>query len=321
MFYLIGTRPSTAPTYQGYNGRESNIRDINGESTSNIPASNSRGTQSSSFRSRVNSATSNTPLLEPTTNILQGVASAKSIVPSAGIVGAIAGTAFGGIIASSVGGKKGGYTVPGHDYLGPGNTIGIDAPRSGADAIAKSHDVHYTNLIYQLRAGLVTEEEFIKEIQHTDKKHIEEFAEWYDTTGDWGAFIGKYGLGLKHWIEQQVGHLYPSVTGKCHIINHLQMNDQIGLASTRGRDVMRGNSIIWHSCEEVYPLTIPFQEETKKSVGTQTASIQKNYLTKDKILKLLSKKTITTSYSLILKSIIQAVIAECLRQALAQEEQ
>lgn len=128
--------------------------------------------------------------------------------------------------------KEKGAVLPGRDYIGPGNDIRIDAPRSGADAIAKEHDIDYENLTYQLRAGKVTTDDFIKNIQHADRTAVEKFAEWYDTTGDWDAFIGKYGLGAKRWIESVVGHVYPFIPGKCLVnsITFLPTKDLIGIA-------------------------------------------------------------------------------------------
>lgn len=111
--------------------------------------------------------------------------------------------------------KNKGAVLPGTDYVGPGNEIKIDAPRSGADAVAKDHDIAYDTLTRQLRSGRLKVDDFVKNIQRSDDKAIKEFAEWYDATGDWDAFVGKYGLGLKRWIEGVVGHVYPFIPGKC----------------------------------------------------------------------------------------------------------
>lgn len=141
--------------------------------------------------------------------------SLKPLVTTAAITGAGIGTAVGGLIATtSKNNDYGGHTLPGSDYIGPGNEIRIDAPRSGADAIAKDHDVHYRNLIYSLRSGEITVRQFVDHIEQSDTKAIRDFAEWYDTTGDWSALIAQYGLGLKHYIEQRVGHIYPRIPGK-----------------------------------------------------------------------------------------------------------
>lgn len=306
-----------------YSGNSGNIRrepavHSGGTSDVRVQEGHGGGSEHSEPGGNAGRYSSSDPLLRPGSGSILGSATGK-LVPASIVAGTVTGLAAGGIIASSVGGKEGGYTLPGHDYLGPGNTIGIDAPKTGSDAVAKEHDVSYSNLIYDLRAGHITEEQFVRNIQQADKKAIEQFAEWYDTTGDWAAFVGKYGLGLKHWIETKVGHLYPRA-GKCKdTINLLPMNVRTGNDLTRASDDTHGSSITLRSSDEGYPLTIPFQ--STRTLGTQTYHPLRKYLTREKILKLISKKTITTSYSIVLKSIIQAVLVECLRHLVLGEEQ
>ncbi|XP_049955448.1 uncharacterized protein LOC126471369 [Schistocerca serialis cubense] len=103
-----------------------------------------------------------------------------------------------------------GYNLPGSDYVGSGNPINIDAPRSGADAIAKEHDVGYDNLLKEARERPFTEEEFRQRVQQLDAKAIIDFAIDWSHTRNWHSFVGKYGLKLKTAVEQRIGKtLYP----------------------------------------------------------------------------------------------------------------
>lgn len=131
----------------------------------------------------------------------------------AGIGGALA---LGGISASIANRiKEKGVTLPGSDYIGPGNEIKIDAPRNEGDAVAKEHDVAYDDA--QKAASF---EIFKQHIERADYKAIRSFKEAYSKEGRWQNLVGHYGLRAKAWLESFLKQpIYPSFTGKWENLN------------------------------------------------------------------------------------------------------
>lgn len=127
-----------------------------------------------------------------------------------GGTGAAVGSLLGGAIEAFSSGSNGGLTLPGSDYIGPGNRIQIDAPKSASDAIAKYHDISYQELITAAQRGVISKKEFLYAINHTDKEYADQFDKEWKESGDWHAFIGKYGLKFKNYIEEKTGVWYPS---------------------------------------------------------------------------------------------------------------
>lgn len=134
------------------------------------------------------------------------------------LLGGAVGSLAGGTIEAFTG-KKGGITLPGSDYIGPGNKIDIDAPKSNADAIAKYHDISYQELLESARRGVISQKEFIYAINHSDKATAEQFDKEWKESGDWHAFIGKHGLNFKSWVESHVGHVYPSYPNSKYLLS------------------------------------------------------------------------------------------------------
>ncbi len=128
--------------------------------------------------------------------------------------GGAVGAGLGGAVEAFTKGANGGITLPGSDYIGPGNKIAIDAPKSRSDQIGKYHDISYQELIEAARRGVITKKEFLYAINHTDKKFAEQFDKEWKESGDWHAFIGKYGLKFKNYVEDKVGVWYPQHPGE-----------------------------------------------------------------------------------------------------------
>nr|QTE03809.1 MAG: structural protein [Phoenicurus auroreus ambidensovirus] len=106
--------------------------------------------------------------------------------------------------------KEKGLTLPGSDYVGPGNDIKVDAERHGADVVAKEHDVEYDKLIEKAQLGQITQEQFEYEVHRLDAKAILDFEKDFAESGNWQSFIGKYGLMFKKSVEGKLGRvLYP----------------------------------------------------------------------------------------------------------------
>lgn len=110
--------------------------------------------------------------------------------------------------------KNKGAVLPGTDYVGPGNPINIDAPRSAVDVIAKEHDIGYQDFQNRAERGDISEQEFVEGIDFLDNVAIQQFAERFQTGGEWQAFLGRWGLWLKNRIERVTGPIYPKFTGK-----------------------------------------------------------------------------------------------------------
>lgn len=90
-----------------------------------------------------------------------------------------------------------GATVPGTNYIGPGNTLDSGTPVSGADEDARDHDVAYD------KGGDVSE---------ADTLAINQFGDHFaDNHFDIPALLGTVGLSAKKAIEKHTGQLYPAV--------------------------------------------------------------------------------------------------------------
>lgn len=147
------------------------------------------------------------PLLGGTTG--GGIATTSSLAAGAAVTGGAVG--LGALTAAAVNRfKEKGATLPGTDYVGPGNNINIDAPRSASDAIAKEHDINYRDLLNAANAGQITVKQFAAVLDHFDNKAIQQFAENFHNSGEWQSFVGRWGLYFKNRIERVTGPLYPT---------------------------------------------------------------------------------------------------------------
>ncbi len=90
-------------------------------------------------------------------------------------------------------------TLPGHKYIGPGNTIDKGAiPVDYDDEISEQHDREYANAKTQL------------DIYNADSKYLNKAV--YDTfaRGNPHSAVGAIGIGTKHAIEKVIGVKYPA---------------------------------------------------------------------------------------------------------------
>nr|QOD39580.1 VP [uncultured densovirus] len=87
---------------------------------------------------------------------------------------------------------------PGRHYLGPGNTLHGKTPVDSADAIARYHDE-----LYQVAVST-------GDVSRADIIAIDQFKRDYEETGNWGSFLGRFGLTLKKAFEDKFGVQYPS---------------------------------------------------------------------------------------------------------------
>lgn len=127
-----------------------------------------------------------------------------------GGVGGAIGSAVGGVLSATSGKYEGGTTLPGSDYIGPGNTVKAGAARSEADQIAKEHDLAYSDILDIARTKVLSEREFFNLIKRTDSEAQDRFNKEILESGSIPAYVGKYGLKIKGYLEDLYGGaLYP----------------------------------------------------------------------------------------------------------------
>lgn len=134
-------------------------------------------------------------------------AAGAAAAPSTAAYGAAAGTL--GIIGGSVAviGATRGFTLPGHNYIGPGNDADREEePVDTDDQIAQVHDKQYQSAKNQ------------EDIYKADEEAIEAFDKDWQESGNLHSLVGKAGLQIKNTVEKHTGILYPpnlpSISGK-----------------------------------------------------------------------------------------------------------
>lgn len=90
-----------------------------------------------------------------------------------------------------------GAVLPGHKYIGPGNSLNRGTPVDQDDRIAYHHD--------QLYAATPAE----RDVYHIDEASALQFDKDWQENGNIHSFIGKLGLSTKTNIERYTGILYP----------------------------------------------------------------------------------------------------------------
>lgn len=108
----------------------------------------------------------------------------------------------------SVGESSGGLTLPGYDYIGPGNKVFNEIPKNPGDVIAQSHDISYSLISNKSALGEISKEEFIKQIQDLDDRTGNQFYNEYLVSGNWGSLIGAVGLKAKYAVEKLFGTVF-----------------------------------------------------------------------------------------------------------------
>ena len=91
-------------------------------------------------------------------------------------------------------------TLPGFNYLGPGNPLDNGEPTNNADRIARDHDFEYSTATSP------------EDIRRSDRKAIIRFLGDRDLLGpSFGGTVGAIGIGAKYALESFTGVLYPSL--------------------------------------------------------------------------------------------------------------
>lgn len=128
-------------------------------------------------------------------------------------------------------------TLPGFNYLGPGNPLESGTPTNKADAIARTHDYEY---------DAATSKE---DIYKSDLKAIGNFSK--NLLTDWnpisrfGSTVGAIGLGIKTTVERVKGDtIYPNnktLAEKRKAVEALKVSDSKRMAENMQTDI-GGNS-------------------------------------------------------------------------------
>jgi len=105
-------------------------------------------------------------------------------------------------------GKKG-YTLAGHNYEGPGNSLQAGDPVDNSDEFARRHDIQYFDTQWRYNEGELTREQAEREVRAEDRE-----AEYYfDYEAEHGeplaGTLGNWGLSIKNKFEDIFGHQYP----------------------------------------------------------------------------------------------------------------
>lgn len=97
------------------------------------------------------------------------------------------------------------FTLPGHNYLGPGNPYPNGEPTNSSDAIAKKHDKSYIDAQSE------------NDILESDWKYTKEFAKDFINHPSIGSAAGAIGLGVKTGAERLIGVQYPDMSARSPI--------------------------------------------------------------------------------------------------------
>lgn len=150
-----------------------------------------------------------------TTPLLGGAAAAGAVSGGGAAVSSVGATVGAGIGltlgAAAISGIIGGLasksnedthhdpviSIPGHHFIGPGNTISDIKPVDTDDHISKDHDIAYENAKSQ------------KDIQDADKKSADEFLSDVIENQNPHSVLGYIGLKAKEKVEGIIGVKYP----------------------------------------------------------------------------------------------------------------
>lgn len=162
--------------------------------------------EETSFSVPISEVSETAPLLTSSAAGAAGSSAVATTGISTGTLVAGTGIAVGsGIAAGAIGylahKLSGGATLPGHQFIGPGNVVKDQIPVDKDDEIAKEHDLAYQKA--------KTSSDVIK----ADHDAINKFDADYNINGNIHSKVGSIGLQLKTAIEQKFGVIYPSVSG------------------------------------------------------------------------------------------------------------
>nr|QRQ90272.1 MAG: hypothetical protein 4 [Parvoviridae sp.] len=170
----------------------------------------------------ISPTTESTPLLESALAEAGGVSavgtaaapSTSAILTGLGVGTAIVGTGIGiGVATSNRNNNDNSHknpvvSLPGHRYIGPGNTIDHIPPVDTDDAIARQHDIDYSK------------SQNPEDINRADDIGVIQFVNDFQETGNIHSVIGAAGLGIKRTFDTVTGNKLQYGLGKLFICNY-----------------------------------------------------------------------------------------------------
>ena len=117
-------------------------------------------------------------------------------------------------------------SLPGHKFLGPGNSLSGQAPLDEDDANSERHDIAYSKAETQ------------GDIEKADKEFIHDAVSDVLETGNPHSILGALGVGIKAAAEKVVGPIYPGNVARTNFSFERQE-----IVSERGTKRKRESSI------------------------------------------------------------------------------
>lgn len=114
------------------------------------------------------------------------------------------------------------YTLPGYNYLGPGNILNKGPPLNDIDADAQQHDIAYDKAQTSKEVSKA-DEIFVNQA----KDHIVESINLNDKPlNTIGSIVGAVGIGTKQAVEKHTGIIYPSIVSGMGKYDNYKINKQ-----------------------------------------------------------------------------------------------
>lgn len=159
--------------------------------------------------------------------------------------------------------NKKGYNLPGHKYIGPGNSLNRGVGVDEDDLIAEEHDKAYDKA--------KTEED----IKAADEKGFQEFLTDWIENKNWHSLLGAIGLKGKAYVEKVTGQLYPNIPDsaakepnkgmficRCRDILIILQREVLHIMTMKAKNVMLTSKRCWAESDVenllniLYPLLI-----------------------------------------------------------------
>nr|WPR17926.1 MAG: capsid protein [Crogonang virus 86] len=121
---------------------------------------------------------------------------------------------------------KTGFTLAGHNYEGPGNSLQSGTPVDRSDEYARIHDNQYFDTQWRYNEGELSIEEAEKEVQREDKEAIHGFKS-AQSEEPLAGIAGSLGLQIKSGFERIFGHKYPDFPEAPHKHPQIVLNNQV----------------------------------------------------------------------------------------------
>ena len=117
-------------------------------------------------------------------------------------------------------GKKG-FTLAGHNYEGPGNSLQAGDPVDDSDEYARRHDIQYFDTQWRYNEGELTREQAEREVRAEDREAEYNFRQAAEHGERLAGTLGDWGLSIKNKFEDIFGHQYPDFPDAPHKHNQI----------------------------------------------------------------------------------------------------